>query len=98
MMVVVATFEAQPGKEQEVEEILKAAVPNTQAEEGTLVYNLHRAQGNPCKFMFYEKYADEAAFAVHGAAPYLAELITKVVPLITGEPVIELYEELAAKT
>ncbi len=97
MLVVVAVFEAQAGKETELEDALKAAVPNTQAEEGTLIYVLHRAQNHPGKFLFYEKYTDEEAFLIHGAAPYLAELIVNVTPLIAGDPVVELYEELAAK-
>ena len=97
MIVVVAILEAQPGKEKELEDALKAVVPNTQAEEGTLAYILHRSQGNPGKFLFYEKYTGEEAFLTHGAAPYLAELFVKVTPLLAGDPVIETYEELASK-
>jgi len=97
MVVVSAVMEAKPGKEQEVEKALREMVPTTEAEAGTLVYVLHRALGNPCKFFFYEKYEDQAALALHSATPQLAELFVKLVPLLARDPVIEVFEELAAK-
>lgn len=36
------------------------------AEEGTLAYIAHQRKDDPTMFVFYEKYADDAAFAVHG--------------------------------
>jgi len=97
MIVVIAVFQARAGKEQELEDKLKAVVPRVQQEAGTLVYVLHRSSQGAGKFLFYEKYRDMDALALHGASPYLAELIGAVGPLVEGEPSIELYEELAAK-
>ncbi len=97
MIVISAVMEAAPGKEQEMEEVLRGLVSATQSEEGTLTYVLHRALGNPGKFLFYEKYTDEAALAFHSGTPQFAESFGKLAPLLAGDPVIEMYEELAAK-
>ena len=97
MIVVTAVLQAKEGKEKEMEEVLKGIFPHVQSEEGTLKYILHRSQSNPGRFLFYEKYKDQDAFAAHGATPYLAELFAKVGPLMEGEPSLEMYEEIAAK-
>jgi quinol monooxygenase YgiN len=39
-------------------------------EPGTLVYASHLVDGQPLQRIFYELYADEAAFEAHGAAPH----------------------------
>jgi quinol monooxygenase YgiN len=97
MIVLTAVMEALPGKEQEMENALRAMIPAVRSEEGTLTYVLHRAQGNPGKFFFYEAYRDEAALAHHSGTPHLAELFGKLVSLTAGEPVIDMYEVLASK-
>jgi quinol monooxygenase YgiN len=97
MIVVAAVLKAQAGKEREMEDALRAMIPKVQSEEGTLAYVLHRAQNEPGKFLFYEKYKDKAAFDHHGSTPYIKELFGKIGPLLDGKPSIEMYEELAAK-
>ena len=42
-------------------------------EPGCLAYRLHRSNGDPDLLMFYETYADEAAFEIHRNAPYVLE-------------------------
>ena len=96
MIVVLAVLEAQAGKEKEFEDALRAMIPQVQNEDGTLTYILHRAKDNPAKFMFYEKYKDDEAFAYHGSTPYIAELFGKIGPLFAAEPSIVTYEILAA--
>jgi quinol monooxygenase YgiN len=41
-------------------------------EPGCLVYRAHRSTRDPELFLFYEMYADEAAFEAHRTAPHLA--------------------------
>ena len=47
------------------------------AEPGCLVYRVHRSTGDPDIFLFYEMYADDAAFDVHRSAPHLADFRTR---------------------
>lgn len=97
MIVVVASFQSQPGKEAELENALKALVPPTRSEEGTLTYILHRALHDPGKFLVYEQYRDAEALAQHSAGPVLLDLLGKLGSLAAGDPVIEMYELLSAK-
>ena len=41
-------------------------------EPGCLAYRVHRSTKDPELFLFYETYADDAAFEVHRTAPHLA--------------------------
>jgi len=42
------------------------------AEPGCLAYRVHRSSKDPELFLFYEQYADDAAFELHRSAPHLA--------------------------
>jgi len=97
MIGVVAILEAQAGKEKDFEDALRVMVPKVEAEEGTLAYILHKAPDNPAKFLFYELYQDAAAFDAHSSTPYIVELFGTIGPMLAGEPVIEMYDVLAAK-
>jgi quinol monooxygenase YgiN len=96
MIVVVALMKAQQGKEQEMEDALRAMLPQVESEEGTLQYILHRAKKEPGKFLMYETYRDKAALNSHSATPHFAELFAKIGPLFDGSPTIEILEELAS--
>ncbi|HPI91865.1 MAG TPA: putative quinol monooxygenase [Deltaproteobacteria bacterium] len=96
MIVVVAVMKAQQGKEKEMEDALRAIVPQVDAEEGTLQYILHRARKDPGKFILYEKYRDKEALNVHSATPHFADLFARIGPLLDGAPTIDVLEELAS--
>ncbi|MFA4916992.1 MAG: putative quinol monooxygenase [Syntrophales bacterium] len=96
-MVVVAILKARQGVEKDMEAALRAMVPKVLPEEGTLTYILNRAQNEPGKFLFYEKYTNKAAFDIHSSTPHFQELFEKIAPMLDGEPSLEMYEELAAK-
>ncbi len=95
MLVVVASFKAKEGKEGELQEALQALAANVEAEEGTLIYNLHKAKKDPGKFMVYEMYADKAAFELHGSTPYFKEAFGRIAQLIEGQPQLEIFQDVA---
>lgn len=95
-MIVVAKLKAKSGEESKMEEALRGMVSKVEAEEGTLMYSLHRSQKDPTQFLFYEKYTDGEALKAHSETPYFKELFGALQPLIDGPPEIELYDELAA--
>ena len=97
MIVIIAVLQAKVGKENEMENALKDMISKVKSEEGTLAYILHRAQNEVGKFLIYEKYKDQAAFDYHSSTPYFQELFGKIGPLLTSQPIIEMYEELEAK-
>jgi quinol monooxygenase YgiN len=92
-MIVVAKVKAKPGCEGEMETALTEMVAKVEKETGTLAYTLHRSHKDPSVFMFYEKYADAAAFAAHGATPYFKTLVEAILPLLDGDLEMETYNE-----
>jgi quinol monooxygenase YgiN len=46
-------------------------------EPGTLVYNSHRVDGSPQQRIFYELYADRAAFDAHEEQPYVKHFLAE---------------------
>ena len=65
-------------------------------EPGTLVYATHAVRGEPLARVFYEVYADEAAFAAHEQAPHVVAFHAAKEPLLAGAPRVELLEDLLA--
>ena len=73
VLTVVAKIRAARGKGDALAALLReqAAVVR-KAEPGCLVYRPHRSRKDPDLFLFYEQYADDAAFDAHRKAPHLA--------------------------
>ena len=73
VLIVVARLRAANGKAEALAALLseQAAVVRS-AEPGCLVYRVHRSTDDPALFLFYEMYADHAAFELHRNAPHLA--------------------------
>jgi quinol monooxygenase YgiN len=73
VLTVVARIRAAKGKGDALAALLteQAAVVR-RAEPGCLVYRPHRSTRDPDLFVFYETYADDAAFEAHLKAPHLA--------------------------
>lgn len=96
MVVVTAKIKAKSGKENELEAAFRKMVADVAAEEGTLMYTLHRSQKEPGLFMFYEKYKDGDALKRHSATPYFKALFKTIQPFLESPPEIQMFEELAA--
>jgi quinol monooxygenase YgiN len=71
--VVVAKWTAKPGEESAVAASLGQLIEPSRAEPGNLLYEVNRDPANPAVFLLYEQYADEAAYAAHGASPHFQE-------------------------
>ena len=73
VLTVVARIRAAKGKGDALAALLaEQAAAVLAAEPGCLVYRPHRSRADPDLFLFYEMYADEAAFEVHRSAPHVA--------------------------
>jgi len=98
MLVVVAVIKAKAGMEQDVENAIKAIIPKVEVEEGTLAYTLHRGKKEPGKFLFYEKYINKEALALHASTLHFKELFQKITPMLDGAMTVDMYEVLAGIT
>ena len=63
-LLVVAQWEAKQGEEEKIADTLRRFLPQAQSESGVKLFLISRGKDNPAQFLFYELFADEAAFAV----------------------------------
>ncbi|MFJ4782221.1 putative quinol monooxygenase [Streptomyces sp. NPDC088794] len=82
---VIATYQCAPADEATVRDALLEMRGETRAEPANEVYEVHSVAGG---FLLYERYADQAGFEAHKAAPHFKELILETVwPLLTERSV-----------
>ena len=72
------------------DELTAHAVAEIRAREpGTLVYATHAVRDAPLARVFYELYADEAAFQAHEEAPHVIDFHRRKDPLLAGPARVE---------
>jgi quinol monooxygenase YgiN len=94
-ITVVATFQAKPGKETELKEVLIGLVAPTRQEAGCLNYDLHILPEDPAKFLFHENWTSQELLAAHLKSPHIAALLPRVDELCTAFPEIKIWEQIA---
>ena len=92
-VVVIATFRAVPDQAGAVEAALRAAIAPTHAEDGCLLYALHRGVSDPDSFAFVERWSSDEALAVHAERPWVTGL-SAIADHLTGPPLVETYRAL----
>ncbi|MDN5749601.1 MAG: antibiotic biosynthesis monooxygenase [Pseudonocardia sp.] len=85
LLSVVATMRAQPGKEQELRELLESLISPTRAEEACVTYALHQGAQDPAVFIFYENWASQAALDAHLGTPHLQAALRRSPELLDGD-------------
>ncbi len=89
-------MEAKPGKEQEVEEFLKSALPLAQAETGTTTW--YALKIGPSQYGIFDTFADDGARQAHLSGEIAKALMAKADDLFAKPPVLDTdIEILAAK-
>ena len=98
MLTVVATLKVKSGQEDALIGGMRKMIAHVKANEpGTVTYLLHRSTADPTQFLVYEVYADQAAFATHGASEPMKEFFRLAGGILDGRPDIVLYEEIDGK-
>jgi quinol monooxygenase YgiN len=70
--VVSATWTVEPGQEDVVLDAIQKLTGPSRAEEGNLFYQAYQDPAEPSVFRLFEIYADEDAYAAHGASEHFA--------------------------
>ncbi len=91
MISLVAKLTVREGKEQDFIDAMKDVVPAVREEPGNNAYVMNRSKENPSMFVFYEEYADQAAFDAH--RKHLGELGVDLGAILAGAPTLEFYEK-----
>ncbi len=97
MIIVLARFELQEGKEERAMDAIRNMVAEVKDEEpGCLMYSFTRGQVDAKEVYVYEMYADEAAFAHHRGTEHMKELQAAFADcLVRGTFNVELLREVA---
>jgi quinol monooxygenase YgiN len=88
-------LEAKPGKQQQVADFLKSALPLVEAEPGTTAW--FALKMGPSTFGIFDAFPDEAARDAHLAGRVAAALMAKAGELLVGAPQIHKVDVLADK-
>lgn len=94
-ITVTAAFQARPGKEAELKQVLSALLGPTRKESGCLNYDLHLSKQDPAKFLFYENWSSQVALDAHLQSPHIKALLPRVEELCSEFPQILLWEGMA---
>lgn len=83
-ILIVARWTAVPNQADKVAAILHRFLPRAQAEPGIKLFQISRGKDDAAQFLFYEVFADEAAFAAHQASEHFKTLILgEALPLLS---------------
>ena len=94
-LAILARLEAKPGKEQEVADFLKSALPLAEAEPGTRSW--FAWQIGESTFGIYDTFDDEEGRQAHLNGPIAAALMKHAPDLLSKDPILEMVNVLAEK-
>jgi len=92
---LLARLEAKPGKEQEVADFIKSALPLAQQETETISWYALRIGSST--FGIFDTFENEAGRKAHLGGQIAAALMAKAPELLAIDPVIEQVDVLAVK-
>lgn len=95
-VAIVARVTVREGKAEQYVAAFAPLLEQARKEPGTLLYAIHRSKDDPNVFWTTEIYADDAAFAAHGASEVHAAAAPGFTELIAGADVL-IGETLMAK-
>ena len=88
-LTIVAVFQANPDREEELAGALQGLVAPTRAESGCINYDLHRDLEVPGRFLFYENWQTRGHWEAHMASDHLQRHQETSGPLVGN---VEIYQ------
>lgn len=97
MIVLTAIIRIQKGHEDTVkQELLKVANYAASEEPGTIAFYCSQDPDDPTVFSTYERFRDRAAMDTHNNSDMVAAFFAVAKPLLDGDAVIQICEEIFA--
>ncbi|WP_163936791.1 putative quinol monooxygenase [Paraferrimonas sp. SM1919] len=93
-IVVIASFIANQGKEQELLEAILPLLAEIPREPGCIRYELNQNHDNPAKFTFVEKFINQQAIDAHMQNPVGQQVFEKVTAGLVAEFSVETYSQI----
>jgi len=94
-IAVVAKFVAKTGSEEALEQELAKVVKPTQAEDGCIMYLLHRSISNPAEYWFLEQWKSQDSLDRHAQSNHIKSLRQRCQDLVSVEPLVVVLDPLA---
>lgn len=94
MFRILAKFPVQDGKIEEFKMIAAKLVAESKKEDGIVSYSMNVSTSDPLTIAFFEVYESKDVHSRHEKAPHCTTLFPKMVELMSGDPVIEFFEEI----
>jgi quinol monooxygenase YgiN len=94
MVVLVVSWTAKAGHEDEVAEVFSRLSEEARKEPGCVMFVVHRHRTEPRRFLVYEQYKDDAALEAHRSSRHFLEYARKALPQIADRVEGNLYQPL----
>jgi quinol monooxygenase YgiN len=94
MLTVIAQYRTQPGRGDEVAEVLVRHAATTRTEPGCLRFDACRSLDDPDRFVLYEQYTDDEAFEAHHTSEHFRANIDGVIAGLLAERTFSRYTQL----
>lgn len=88
-LALIVNFTVAEANLEEAKRLIAQLEEHTRREPGCVEYRGHQSTDDPCRFVFYELYRDQAALDAHRATPHYAKfaagaLVKMMATRITG--------------
>jgi quinol monooxygenase YgiN len=84
-ITIIVPINARPEFKEKVRTKLLELTVLTNQESGNVCYRLHQVEDDPCKFVIYEKWRDQAALDFHMNQDYLKAFLNESKTLLAEE-------------
>jgi quinol monooxygenase YgiN len=92
---ILARLEAKPGKEKELSDFIKSALPLAEQEPGT--FRWYALQIGPSTFGIFDTFENEDGRKAHLGGEIAKALMAKAPELLASDPILEMVDLLAVK-
>jgi quinol monooxygenase YgiN len=94
MIIITGSVTARPDSRDEVQTLSLAHVRRSRLEPGCLAHGVHQDVENPRRFVFFERWLDQASVDTHFAVPESGDFVTQVMKLSDADspPTLEVFE------
>lgn len=93
-VVVVGAFTARPGQEDNAAQALADLITPTHAEDGCILYALHRGVDDPARLTFVERWASREQLEAHLGSDHVSAALARMDELMSASD-ITVFEPLA---
>lgn len=93
-LTLLAIFEAKPGSEKRLYELLHGLIAPSLKEDGCINYDLHTCSENSAKFMFHENWTSLETLDKHRQSPHMKTAAPKITELLATPKEVTVWKRI----